>query len=276
MSFLVAGATGNVGSEVVGALLAAGHEVRALTRRADARLPEGAETVVGDLDKPETLPLDGVTGAFLLPGYAGLPDALALMAAAGVERVVLLSGGSVVATDTDNPISRYMIASERAVRESGLPWTVIRPSGFMSNTLQWAAQLRAGDVVTAAFADVPIAVIDPFDVGAVAATALTADGPDGAVHTISGPQALRPADRVSILGSVLGRELAFEGQSNEDAHAEMAAAMPVEYVDTFFRFYVDGTLDESPVLPTVEQVTGRAPRTFEQWARAHTEAFSAG
>jgi len=38
-------------------------------------------------------------------------------------------------------------------------------------------------------------------------------------------------------------------------------------------FFADGKLDESAVLPTVEDVTGRPPRSFEQWARAHADAF---
>jgi hypothetical protein len=44
--------------------------------------------------------------------------------------------------------------------------------------------------------------------------------------------------------------------------------MPAQYVDAFFKFYVDGDLDESPVLPTVREVLGREPRTFRQWAEA--------
>jgi hypothetical protein len=54
----------------------------------------------------------------------------------------------------------------------------------------------------------------------------------------------------------------------------MARTTPPEYVDAFFRFYADGTLDESAVLPTVEQLTGRPPRRFQQWARAHADTFS--
>jgi hypothetical protein len=53
----------------------------------------------------------------------------------------------------------------------------------------------------------------------------------------------------------------------------MSAAMPAEYVDAFFNFYADGALDESTPLPTVADLTGRAPRTFEQWADAHAAAF---
>ncbi len=54
----------------------------------------------------------------------------------------------------------------------------------------------------------------------------------------------------------------------------MSAAMPAEYVDAFFRFYADGTLDESVVWPTVRDLTGRPPRTFEQWAAAHAGMFA--
>ena len=72
---------------------------------------------------------------------------------------------------------------------------MVRPFGFMSNTLQWVPQLRAGDVVRAPFAGVPVAVIDLYDIAAVAAAALTSDSHEGRVYTVSGPESLRPADR---------------------------------------------------------------------------------
>jgi uncharacterized protein YbjT (DUF2867 family) len=273
---LVTGATGNVGGELVQALLRAGRQVRALTRgTGPADVPAGAESVVGDLNRPDTLDdaLAGVGAVFLLPGYQHMPGALARIRAAGVERVVLLSGTSAADGDLTNAISRYMIRSEQAVRESGVPATIVRPSGFMSNTLQWLPQLRAGDVVRAPFAQVPVAMIDPFDIAAVAALALTTAGHAGQVYRLSGPRALLPADRVAVLASVLGRALRFEAQPDDEARAQMNEAMPREYVDAFFSFYADGTLDESPVLPAVQELIGRLPRTFEQWARAHVDAF---
>jgi uncharacterized protein YbjT (DUF2867 family) len=275
--FLVTGATGNIGGELVRALTQAGERVRALTRDgASPGLPEGAEQVKGDLNQPDSLrdALAGVRGMFLLPGYQGMAQTLAHAAQAGVEHVALLSGSSAASGDMSNAISAYMIESETTLKASGLAWTIVRPFGFMSNTLRWLPQLSAGDVVRDAFADVPVAVIDPFDIAAVLALALTADGHRGQVYTVSGPQPLRPADRVRILGDVLGRPLRFQALSNEEARAEMSAAMPQAYVDAFFSFNVDGTLDESTPLPTVAEVTGRPPRTFEQWARAHASAFS--
>jgi uncharacterized protein YbjT (DUF2867 family) len=276
-AILVTGATGNVGRELVAALVGAGERVRALVRREEdrGRLPDGVEGAVGDLDRPETLTgvLDGVSGIHLLAGYAGMSALLAEARSAGVERVVLQSSSAVPTGDLGNAVARYHILSERAVRESGLAWTFLQPNSFMTNTLQWVPQLRAGDVITAPFADVPIATIDPHDIAAVSAAALTSSEHDGRSYRLSGPESLLPADRARILGEVLGRTLRFKAQSNDDARAEMSAAMPAEYVDAFFSFFVDGTIDESTVLPTVAEILGREPRPFEQWASAHAEAF---
>jgi uncharacterized protein YbjT (DUF2867 family) len=273
---LVTGASGNAGGAVVRALLDAGEEVRAVVRDPGrVAVPDGAEVVSGDLNRAETLKphLDGVTAAFLLSGYDGLHEMLAAMREAAVERVVLLSSSAAPGGDMDNAVARYHILSEQAVRESGLAWAFLQPNSFMSNTLRWLPQLRAGDVVRLPFADVAIAMIHPADLGAVAAKGLIGDELAGRSLRLSGPQALYPADQVRIVGAALARDLQFEAQSNDEAHAEMSAAMPPEYVDAFFRFFVDGTIDETTVLPTVREVLGREPRSLEEWAAANAPAF---
>jgi uncharacterized protein YbjT (DUF2867 family) len=273
---LVTGATGNAGGAVIRALVGSGERVRGLVRDADgAALPAGVEAVVGDLNVPETLAphLEGVTAAFLLSGYGGLEETLANMRRAGVERVVLLSSSAAPGGDETNAVTRYHILSERAVRQSGLGWTFLQPNTFMTNTFQWLPQMRQGDVIRAPFPDVRVATIDPDDIGAVAALSLTSDTSEGHAYRLSGPESLSPADRVAILSEVLGRDMRFQAQTNDEARADMSAAMPAEYVDAFFRFFVEGDLDESAVLPTVQELTGRAPRTFAAWARAHADAF---
>lgn len=274
--FLITGATGNVGTELVSALASSGQKVRALIRGTrPPTLPPGVEAAVGDLNQPDSLSaaLADVHGVFLLPGYQDMPRLISAIRAAGAERVVLLSGGSAASGDMTNAISAYMIRSESAVRESGLSWTILRPSAFMSNALRWLPQLTAGDVVRAPFAGVRTATVDPYDIAAVAAQALRQDGHAGRTYQPTGPAALLPVDQVRILAGVLGRDLRFEAQPDDEARAEMAESTPPEYVDAFFDFYVAGTLDESKVLPTVQDVTGRPPRTLEQWATAHIEAF---
>ncbi|MFI7706348.1 NAD(P)H-binding protein [Nonomuraea sp. NPDC049480] len=270
---LVTGATGNAGGALVRTLAGSGAEVRALVRR-EVELP--AELALGDLNDPDSVAgaLGGVRGVFLLSGYDRMAETLAAIARAGVEHVVLLSASSAEAADLSNPISKYHVESEALVRESGVPWTILRPRTFMSNTLRWADQLKSGNVVRDSFPDVAVATVDPLDIAAVAAASLTGKGHDGQVYGLTGPEALRPADRLRILGAVLGRELRFEGFTDEEARARMLEQMPEAYAEAFMGFFSRGELDESAVLPTVEQVTGRPPRTFEQWAAANAEAFA--
>jgi len=145
---------------------------------------------------------------------------------AGVERVVLLSSGAVAGGDIANAVVRYNVVSEAAVRDSGLSWTILRPSGFHANALQWAPQLRAGDIVRESFAEVPIAAIDPLDIAAVAAVAalaLTAPGHEGASYRLTGPEPILAADRVRVLA---GRELQLEPLTNAEAREQMSANMP--------------------------------------------------
>jgi uncharacterized protein YbjT (DUF2867 family) len=277
--YLVTGATGNAGRAVVRALADAGAPVRALVRPGSApgRLGDGVETAEGDLNQPRTLRehLDGVRAAFLLSGYDGLAETLALLRGAGAERAVLLSSSAAPGGDLSNAVARYHILSERAVRESGLEWTFLQPNSFMTNVLRWLGQLRGGDVIRVPFADVAIATIDPADIGAVAVKALVGDGLAGRSLRLSGPRALRPAEQAEILGEALGRRLRVEPQSNEEARAEMSATMPSEYVDAFFDFFVEGAIDETTVLPTVREVLGREPRSFEQWVAENVAAFGA-
>jgi uncharacterized protein YbjT (DUF2867 family) len=273
---LVTGATGNVGSEVVGALARRGADIRAVVREpAQARMPAGVDVVGGDLELPESLTpaLAGVRSVFLLGGWSDMPGLVRRIEGAGVERVVLLTSRCVVGGKADNAVTRMWLDAEAAVRGSGVAWTILRPSGYQSNALRWRPQLAGGDVVRAPWPDVAVAAIDPADIGEVAAVALTEPGHEGVALTLSGPEPLTPGEQVATLAAALGRPLRYEPQSDETARAEMAATTPAPYVDAFFRFYSDGEFDDSAVVDTVRRITGREPRRFEDWARAHADAF---
>jgi uncharacterized protein YbjT (DUF2867 family) len=260
---LVAGATGNVGRELVRELAERGAPARGLSRNGEVR---------GDLNDPPSLrpALAEVSAMFMLSGYP--PEIFTEARDAGVRRVVLMSGGSAETGDRSNAVARYMIDTEEALRSSGLAWTILRPRTFMTNALQWADQVRAG-VVRAPWPAVAVATVDPADIAAVAAVALTEQGHEGREYPVTGPEALRPADRVRLLAEAVGREVRYEPQPDEEARAEMSAQMPEEYVNAFFSFFSDGELDESEIFPTVAEVTGREPRTFADWARRNADRF---
>jgi uncharacterized protein YbjT (DUF2867 family) len=273
---LVTGATGNVGGELFELLRQAQQDVRALVRDPSRTpLPAGADVVLGDLDQPASIAraAAGVRGVFLLGGRRDMPGLLAELRTAGVEHVVLLSSRSVIGGVPGNAIADMWASSEAALRASGLAWTILRPSGFMSNVLRFQEQLRAGSVVRAPFADVPIALIDPFDIAAVAAAALSDRAYLSQSLELSGPVALLPEVQVELLSRALGRPLRFERLSEEETRAELARVFPPRFVDAQLRFFVDGEFDDARVVSTVHDVLGRPPRSFEQWAQAHARAF---
>ncbi|WP_199618124.1 SDR family oxidoreductase [Paenibacillus alkalitolerans] len=269
---LVTGATGSVGYNVIRELHMSGCEVRALSRNPKkVSFPEGVEATAGDLTKPETLQaaLNGVEKVFwVLPLDADF-NFPKLARQHGVRHIVLLSA---LAVDfgSDNAIARLHLDAEQAVRESGADWTFLRPGGFMTNSFQWAHSIRSEGIVRIPFGDISTPSVDSRDIAAVAAKALSTDGHEGKIYSLTGPEPLTPRQQVHILSDLLGRDLGFETLPDDIARQYMLRQMPAEIVDAFFDLNRQGF---STVLPTVEEVTGRAPFTFKQWATDHIDAF---
>ncbi|GAA2391469.1 NmrA family NAD(P)-binding protein [Nonomuraea africana] len=271
MTFLVTGATGTVGRHIVSHLVEAGHQVRALTRDpAKAVFPEGVEVVAGDLTVTDTLAaaFDGVTAAHLITfggdDYAPLSNGqeiVDLAVKAGVRRVTVLGGWD-------------ESTLEPALKASELEWTFVHPTEFMSNALQWADAVRAEGVVREPFGDATTAMVHEADIAAVAATALVEDGHHGRTYGLTGPERLTTRDKVRIIGEALGRPVEFVELTEDEARARMAAeGQPQELID--FMIDVFGNVPEEPntVNSVVQDVTGRAPRSFAQWARENVAAF---
>jgi uncharacterized protein YbjT (DUF2867 family) len=159
--------------------------------------------------------------------------------------------------------------SERAVTASGATWTFLRPCSLQSNLLRWRDQLAEGDVVRAPFADVAPAMIDPADIGAVAALALTTPGHEGHTYRLSGPSSLTPAEQLALLGDALGRQLTLEPMTDGEARDEMGAP----YGDAAVEIFRDHPGLETEVQPTVERLLGRTPAPLEDWVVRHIDVF---
>ncbi|MEU6667519.1 SDR family oxidoreductase [Streptomyces sp. NPDC046727] len=281
---LVTGATGTIGGEVVRQLAARGEKVRALTRDPDgARLPDGVEAVRGPYGDPDALEgaLAGVTAVFLLrpPGPDEGHDAVTVEAAraAGVRRLVKLS--AIATGDRESgPSGRWHVEGERAVRESGAEWTVLRPSSFASNTLSWAPALRAGEPVPNMTGDGASGVIDPRDIAAVAVRALLDGRHAGRTYTLTGPEAISVPEQAAVLASVLGRPVPTRDLSADETRGFLRTAWGfdgprAESVLAGVTYVRRG--GNEVVTEDVPEVLGRPARTYRAWAVDNKAAFSA-
>lgn len=90
------------------------------------------------------------------------------------------------------------------------------------------------------------------------------------------PAARGVREQVAILAQVIGRDVSFIEMSPQQARQQMISSVPESVVDGLLALLADAVGKPATVLPTVEQVSGRPPRTFAQWAAEHVADFRAG
>jgi len=275
---LVTGATGTVGSIVVRLLRERGEPLRAMTRSPGGL---GPDAVFGDFDDPGSLAAAAreASAVFLLsaPGPTLPAHDLAMTraaVAAGTGRIVKLSAIGTPDEPTDG-LGSWHQPGEQAVRTSGLPWTILRPTTFASNTLSWRDSVQAGEPIENMYGDGRQAIVDPADVAAVAAAALTGAGHEGGIYTLTGPDLLTVPDQVRIIGTALGRSLSTVDLPVATARARMLAA---GIHPSFVEVAVEGAAlvrrgGNAVTTDDVSTVLGRPPREFAAWVRDHVQAF---
>jgi uncharacterized protein YbjT (DUF2867 family) len=279
---LVTGATGTVGGELVRQLTDAGEKVRALVRdpaRAAAALPAGVELATGDLDRPDTLPaaLAGADRIFLIETRYGTEQtgtAVAAARAAGVELIVNLSSIG-VDDERQRAFSGWHGACEQVIRASGIPATFVRPGEFMSNALRWLPSIRATGTVPDPTGPGRTTPVDPADIAAVAALALTSGGlPED--PELTGGELLTVADKVRILSAALGRPITTVPCTPREAgDAVTAAGRPPEMGDRLAAMYTAIRAGHGEIhTDTIQRLLNRPPATFTDWCHRNAAAFT--
>lgn len=278
--YLVTGASGNVGSEVARQLLEAGQPVRVFARD-PAKLGELAsrvEVATGDFDRPDTLGKAalGTKAVFLNlgPHRPNLDELLAALKANGAPRVVFLS--SKLASEKGFILGDMHKASEDAIRAAGLHATVLRPGGFMSNTLRWTASIEAGGEVHNAMGTGKSAPIAPEDIAAVAVRALLSPELAGETLELTGGELLSVPEQVAILAEVLGRPLRSVDVPVDAAVQGLIGSGVPAFIARGVAQSLESIRDGrgSGVTKTVERITGVPPRSFRDWAQANAARFA--
>ena len=281
MVYLITGATGDVGARVVELLLGRGERPRVFVRdahKARSRFGDRVDMFVGDLGSPESLgaALEGVDGFFLVNSGPQIPERDAFAASAarmtGVRHLVKLSSMDV---QHGLAIGAWHERGEAAVRASGVPFTFVQPTGFMSNLLAWVPSIKAEGVVRASTGDGRRAFIHSDDIAAVAVMALTTRAHDGESLPITGPEALSFPEVTARIGAAIGRPLTFQPISDEEARQRYSrisgSAEETEAHVALWRAIREGRV--ATVNDNVERILGRKPIALDQWLVENAEAF---
>lgn len=262
---LVLGATGTTGRRVSALLGAQGHLVRAASRR--GRLPF-------DWDDPATWEgvLDGVGAVYVMApdGVPVDPAFVELAVERGARRLVLLSSRAI-----EEMGDQRLLAAERAVRESGAHWTVLRCDWFDQNFDEGVFRdaVRSGQI-TVPLGGVRQAFVDADDIAAVAVAALTEDGHAGKVYEVTGPRALSFGEVAEVISGVAGYPVRYRGEPEEFVRVQVAAGLSREEAWGAARaFSALAALGDAEPSQDVLRVAGRAPRDFADFAAKAAPAW---
>ncbi|MDA1349652.1 MAG: SDR family oxidoreductase [Chloroflexi bacterium] len=280
---LVTGATGNVASLLVPALLKSGESIRALVRdesKAQSLRELGAEVVVADMEQADTLgpALDGVDRVYLISdnGPTGAKQAINVIEAAkqaGSPHIVRQ-------TAYGTPKSRIIKQHEevkQALTQSGLPYTFVEPTFFMQNTMMAASTIASDGVIYWDMDDARLGMVDIRDVAEVAAKVLTSSGHEGKSYVLTGPASISFNDVASALSRATGREISYVSVPSEASRAAMVGMGIPEWIADGFVELSGGFREGFADLTTdnVEQVTGHAPISIGTFATDFAQVFGA-
>ena len=275
MTILVIGATGNVGRPTVAGLLAKGAAVRALSRSEEnlARLPEGVEGVIGDLETGSGLEAAcaGVDKLFLITSNGATETARGLNAvqaakAAGVKHIVFLS----VANPNKEPAIphyRAKLPIEDAIRNSGAAYTFLRPNFFMQTDMSIIPVIKQHGVYSMPIGKIGNNRVDTRDIADCAVRVLTEDGHAGADYFLHGPDTINGPKAAEVYAQHFGREVRYGGDDVDAWGKPVEAFLPPWLLASLKAMFVaqqlhGGVADAEAVAASAAAV-GHPLRTFD-------------
>ena len=283
---LITGVTGKTGGEVARRLATAGVPFRALVRdpaKVDALKDLDAEIVVGDIGDAETLKqaLDGVDKAFLV--LPNVEQQLVLekqfidaAVAAGVKHVVYLSSMESV-PESKAPITRNHVAAENYLRESGLAWTMIRPTFFMQNFEGSAHGIREAGRLVMPVGNGTVSATDLRDVGEIIRDVLTQPGHENQSYDLTGPDLLTFAEIAERFSKVLGKDIQYIDQPMDEFGDVLRSIgfseWRVEAVCLEIASIAAGAGDHTT--ETIRELLGRPPHSLEEFIEDNLGLFRA-
>jgi uncharacterized protein YbjT (DUF2867 family) len=281
MTYLITGATGEVGSRVVRQLLERNIRPRVLVRseeKARSLFGDRVDVCVGDLAAPGSMrgAIHGADAVFLVNVGPEIPErdkaAATTCKEVGVRKIVKLSSLDV---EHGLAIGAWHEKGEAAIRTTGIPFTFVRPTGFMSNLLAWAHSIRTESVVRSSTANGRRPFIHTEDIASVCLAALLNDEYSGEALAITGPESLSFGEATAIISEAIGKPLAYQAISDEEAgerYSKISGSREeTEAHVALWRAIREGRL--AATTDRVERILGRKPIALRQWASENVRSF---
>lgn len=287
MKILVTGGTGNVGGAVVKDLLKRGAKVRVLARKQpeEGKLSAGVEVAIGDLLDPVSVEhaLEGVEKLFLLNAVVAdeLTQALIAYGVAkrmGLKHVTYLSVFK-VEQFRDVPHFASKLAVERALREFGVPYTILRPGYYMQNDGNLKGALTGPGIYPIPIGTAGICAVDVRDIAEAAAISLTEGGHDGQTYDVVGPSLISGPGNAATWGKLLGKEIKYTGHNFDQWEKQMRTSVPswsAFDLRVMFQGYFDrGFASTETEVARLTALLGHAPRSYEDFASETAKLWQA-
>lgn len=298
-TILVTGATGTVGSEVVKQLSSilpssSRYNIRAAAHsqnKTDSLKQFGnnrVETADLDYTKPETVAraLNKVDKLFLqtLP-MSDVTDIITNLVKEAkknyVKHIVKLSAMG-ADSEPGSTILRLHGKEEEIIRESGIPYTFLRPAAFMQNFItQFGYTIRIQNAFYVPAGDAKMSFVDARDVANIASTILANNDNGGSqkhvnkAYDITGSDALSYSQAAEILSNEIGKKISYRDVTEEDARKEMKRLGAEDwFIDVMLElFRITRAGYGSQTTTAVEHLIGRKPMSFSQFAKDYAGAF---
>lgn len=280
---MVTGALGNVGGYVVQELIDMGEQVVCADisiEKLNARYQSITENVLFDFTDKSTYDkaLNGVDRVFLMrPPHLGKPEDLyAFIDKMKEVGIALVSFLSLMGVESNTIPPHHKI--EKYIEKIGLPFAHIRPGFFMQNISGvHSVEIREQDSIFIPAGKSLTSLIDAADVGLSVATLLhNAYKYRNTAHTITGPQALNYYQVAEILSKVIGRDIRYARPNYFQYRNYYIRKRGLDkgYVNVTTALYFMTQMGTAKdVTDGFYKLTGKQPRSFEDFARANKAAF---